>query len=99
MQFPPPPSFSVHPSTSDRTRLDATNLPVPRGVMSFPGWPDSRREPAGSDSRRPPRATKSATRPLPEDLDLAAVVSAWPNLPDAVRAGILAMVRASDPQT
>jgi len=27
--------------------------------------------------------------------DLAAVVSAWPELPDAIRAGILAMVRAA----
>ena len=27
--------------------------------------------------------------------DLAAVVAAWPTLPDAVRAGIVAMVRAS----
>jgi hypothetical protein len=28
-------------------------------------------------------------------LDLAAVVAAWPILPEAVRAGILAMVKAS----
>jgi hypothetical protein len=28
--------------------------------------------------------------------DLAAVVAAWPTLPEPVRAGILAMVRASD---
>ena len=36
---------------------------------------------------------------LPEsvqnDSDLTAVVSAWPTLPEAVKAGILAMVRAS----
>jgi hypothetical protein len=29
------------------------------------------------------------------DPDLAAVIAAWPNLPNAVRAGILAMVKAS----
>lgn len=29
------------------------------------------------------------------DPDLAAVVTAWPNLPDALRVGILAMVRAT----
>ena len=29
--------------------------------------------------------------------DLAAVVAAWPTLPEAIKAGILAMVRASSP--
>lgn len=29
------------------------------------------------------------------DPDLAAVIDAWPDLPDAVRAGIVAMVRAA----
>jgi hypothetical protein len=29
------------------------------------------------------------------DADLQSIVAAWPNLPEAVRAGILAMVRAS----
>ncbi len=28
--------------------------------------------------------------------ELAAIVAAWPTLPEAVRAGILAMVKASD---
>jgi hypothetical protein len=32
---------------------------------------------------------------LPGDPDLRAVVDAWPTLPEPVRAGILAMVRAS----
>ncbi len=30
------------------------------------------------------------------DPELAAIVSAWPTLPEAVRRGILAMVKASD---
>jgi hypothetical protein len=39
---------------------------------------------------------------LPHDtrqtsLDLNAVIDAWPTLPDAIRAGIMAMVRASKP--
>jgi hypothetical protein len=34
---------------------------------------------------------------LPADPDLSAVVDAWDSLPPAVRAGILAMVRASRP--
>jgi hypothetical protein len=32
---------------------------------------------------------------LPDDPDLAALVDAWPELPRAIRAGILSMVRAS----
>jgi len=31
----------------------------------------------------------------PIDPDLAAVVDAWPKLPEAIRAGILAMIRAA----
>jgi len=30
-----------------------------------------------------------------DDPDLAAVVDAWPDLPEAVKAGIVAMVKAS----
>jgi len=32
---------------------------------------------------------------LPEDADLAAVNAAWPALPEALKAGILAMVKAA----
>jgi hypothetical protein len=32
---------------------------------------------------------------LPADPDLAAVISAWDRLPEAVRAGIVAMVKAA----
>jgi len=35
---------------------------------------------------------------LPDSPDLALVVEAWPELPEAVRAGILAMVKAAVPQ-
>ena len=42
---------------------------------------------------------EALTGPLAEtirnDADLRAVVDAWPTLPDAVKVGILAMVRAS----
>ncbi len=30
------------------------------------------------------------------DPDLAAVVAAWPDLPEAIKAGILAMVKAAE---
>jgi hypothetical protein len=31
------------------------------------------------------------------DLDLAVVVDAWPDLPEAIKAGIMAMVKAASP--
>jgi len=48
------------------------------------------------------RATRGATRvcvvaPAPEDNpELAAVVAAWPGLPEAIKAGIVAMVKAAN---
>ncbi|MDA0991881.1 MAG: hypothetical protein O3A51_14165 [Verrucomicrobia bacterium] len=36
------------------------------------------------------------TPKAPGDPDLAAVVEAWPKLPEAIRAGILAMIRAAE---
>ncbi|MDX9912882.1 MAG: hypothetical protein RBS39_13745 [Phycisphaerales bacterium] len=42
-------------------------------------------------------AALAAASQLPTDPDLARVVEAWENLPAAVRAGIVAMVRASVP--
>ena len=39
--------------------------------------------------------TKNPAETTFEDADLRAVVDAWPTLPDAVRAGIVAMVRAA----
>jgi hypothetical protein len=45
-----------------------------------------------SGGTRPPRATESAAVPLVDDPALAAVVADWPDLPDTIRAGILAMV-------
>ena len=45
--------------------------------------------------QRPPRATKSATSPLLGDSDLAFVMAAWPQLPETVRAEVLATVKAA----
>ena len=44
--------------------------------------------------QRPARATKSATGPLLDDPDLAVVVAAWHELPETVRAEIVALVEA-----
>jgi hypothetical protein len=97
VQFPPPPLFSEHTSTNDNTRLDASNPAIPSGVTSFLDSRDLQQDATACDHLRSPSATKNATRALPDDPDLAAVVTAWPSLPEAIRAGILAMVRASAP--
>jgi hypothetical protein len=70
----------------------------------------SRQSPPRSAPVRPLTATASATvgfadafseglvqssPGVPPDPDLAAVMSAWPTLPGPIRAGILAMVKAT----
>jgi hypothetical protein len=55
----------------------------------------SRQDTTDNEQKRPLRATQSATHPLPEDADLAAVTQAWDRLPDAIRKGIVAMVEAA----
>jgi hypothetical protein len=54
----------------------------------------SRTEPQAPEPVRTPTATKIATH-LRDDPDLAQVADAWPTLPEATRAGILAMVKAA----
>ena len=61
-----------------------------------------RRRPHPSAPRATARATGADAPPAPppavDDPDFAAVVAAWPTLSVAIRAGILAMVRAvTDP--
>lgn len=64
--------------------------------MCFPGWDTtSRQYPTVTDPTRPPRATAGATFLAAPDADLAALVAAWPTLPEAIRAGIVAMVKAA----
>ena len=57
-------------------------------------------EPQNPREIREPRAARSNNVAILDDLptgdpDLAAVIAAWAHLPAAVRAGILAMVRAA----
>jgi len=44
----------------------------------------------GTDWRPLPNESKA-----PEDADLRRVVNSWPTLPEAIRAGIMAMVNAA----
>jgi hypothetical protein len=70
-------------------------------LMTGPGpphfLPDDLAEvqPDKSGPNRTPTATENATHLLPDDPDLAAVVDAWPHLPEAIRAAIVAMVNAA----
>jgi hypothetical protein len=57
--------------------------------------PDSCQEATASVNPHPTGATSSATVSLSNDPDLAAIIDAWPALPEAVQAGILAMVKAA----
>ncbi len=58
--------------------------------------PEAHKHSENNDLRR---STQAIPHPLPtdtcQDHDLAAVVDAWPELPGALRAGILAMVKAA----
>ena len=45
--------------------------------------------------RRSCAARNQARLNAPKDPDLAAVVDAWPDLPEALKAGIVAMVKAT----
>ncbi len=45
--------------------------------------------------KRLPSATESATRALPEDSDLTAVIDAWDGFPEAVRASIVMRVKVA----
>jgi hypothetical protein len=58
--------------------------------------PSSRMQPNEPGSNCTPTATRIATtHGVVADRDLAAVVDAWPKLPEAIKAGIVAMVRAA----
>jgi hypothetical protein len=56
----------------------------------------SRTETNEHDAECPPITTEFTTRPIFDDPDLAVVAEAWTDLPDAIRQGIVAMVRASN---
>ena len=61
-------------------------MSIPRGNQQFSG-------PRGTESGT--LGDDSADNRQPADPELAAVVECWPQLPAALRAGILAMVKAT----
>jgi hypothetical protein len=42
-----------------------------------------------------PKALPAVCPPVPADADLRAIVEAWPSLPDSIKAGIGALVKAA----
>ena len=88
---PPLSARELNPPLSSRQALSGYNKTSP----ALPGRL-SRTELDSSGSSRLPTATEIATTEyVVADPDLAAVVEAWPDLPEAIKAGILAMVKAS----
>lgn len=55
-------------------------------------------EPSQNTIRKPRSETEAAQKAAHShpDPDLAALIDAWPNLPEAMKAGILAMIRATE---
>jgi hypothetical protein len=78
-------------SSGGGTRTPDTRIMIP--------LPDRHKSKADNTE---PHINRRRAHPVPIDTrklapDLALVVDAWPSLPEAIRAGILALVRASQP--
>ncbi len=89
------PSSRTDPSEAVKLRQNHTNYKGRPSSTPADPIPSTRQYPNESGSIRPATATQNATRLLPDDPGLAAVVDAWPELPEAIRAGIVAMINAS----
>ena len=86
---------SPSPVISDRTRQKPPRIVIPKGLGQVAIPSQSRQQATADAPFRPLTATETATRLLPAEADLATVIDAWDCLPDAVRAGIVAMVKAA----
>ena len=93
---------SPSPVTQDRKRHEAAGC-VQTAFFTEPDASSSQAHPIPSSRQDAtetgpiclPTATKIATtQSVVADPELAAVVDAWPGLPEAIRAAILAMVKA-----
>ena len=97
---------SPSPVISDRTRQKATpsvKTPGNPGVSSSSTpdhpIPSSRQKATQADPKRPlttPQNTPQGTEGIRSaDPDLAGIVDAWPGLPEAIKARIVALVKAA----
>ena len=85
---------SPSPVIDEQARKNPSGPEIYRARVKSPSKLSSRQYPNESGSIRPLTAAQNATRLLPDDPDLAAVVDAWPELPEAIKTGIVAMVKA-----
>jgi len=84
---------SPSPVIAEQARKNPAGPEIYRARVKSPSNPSLRQYPAQSGLSWPLTATPNAT--LLPDPDLAAMVDAWPDLPEAIKAGIVAMVRAA----
>jgi hypothetical protein len=70
------------------TRTPDTRIMIPRSDSA-------NTRPAKPLRLAPPSLAAHGQRAKPDDPDLAALIDSWDSLPEAIRAGIMAMVRAS----
>lgn len=79
--------------------LEHLRFPSGNAGNSESGGSKSGNKEADSVQPIPPVASQTeprdTTRATPTDPELAAVVAAWPALPPAIRAGVVALVRAA----
>jgi len=90
---------SPTPVTWDKTDQRETSRGKTRCIPRV--WPVSTQKhsisPSGQqETPQDAESLPSATDWLPTDSDLVAVVNAWDRLPKVIRAGIVAMVKASE---
>jgi hypothetical protein len=94
------PSSRISPSRTVNMRQNRESYKAKPSSTPVDPIRSSRLHPTGSAPIRPSTATPNATRDCEvvataDDPDLAAVVAAWPKLPEAIRAGVLALVKAA----
>ena len=87
-------TFSEQATRADNGRQSTSKASDDDGVAARNGSRDFRQLTTANGGSRPPRATESATRIMAEYPDSAVVAAGWPQLPEAVRAGIVAMVKS-----
>jgi hypothetical protein len=79
----------------DSERHITSKFPTGKGLHQ-PAHPNQSSQDATEfDQTRLSCATPSATCSEPTGSDLAVVIDAWPTLPEAINAGIVALVRAA----
>ncbi len=74
---------SPSPVIGEGSRPNPSKAAISLGLRQPHSEIESRTEPTQNDRPRLPRATRGATGTRPDDPDLAAVVTAWPKLPEA----------------